>query len=150
MHPDFLLAGASPFVGLAVLCSTDRRSLLDTSPRVLGFVRDAIADTRNRLAEQVDPIAQPTSGGDVVRSIVDWARATGVRQVVTRHIPVGPTADLASVLRADLAAHDIALIAAVRRWDQLTWRHATRGFFQFREKIPAVLAEMANSSANAA
>ena len=72
-----------------------------------------------------------------------------IRQLVTPYAPVGPTAAAVQALSEKLAEHEIALILALRRWDQLAWPHATRGFFQFREKIPKVLSGLQRATAEA-
>ena len=150
LHPDFLLAGCPPFRGLAILSATERLSPLEVSPLVLEFIRQAIGDTRDRIGDRVEVSTEPVPDAHSVRSIVDWAKAMGLSQIVTPYIPVGPTAELAGALRAELAKQGIRLIATLRSWDQLAWPHATRGYFQFREKIPVVVAELGRLGAPAA
>jgi len=41
----------------------------------------------------------------------------------------------------DLAAEGISLSTVLRTWDSQAWPHAARGFFSFRERIPALVRE---------
>ncbi len=150
LHPEFLLADNPPFRGLAVLRTTERRSRLSVSPLVLDFVDGAIDDACTRLGDQVPVMAPSTTESDPVQTVVHWAREMGLSQIVTPYIPVGPTAESALVLRDKLAENGIVLIAALRSWDLLAWPHATRGFFQFRGKIPAILAQLGCPTTSAA
>ena len=150
LHPEFLLTGPSSVHGVAIVQATARRSPLGVSPLVLKFVEGAIEDSRNRLRDQVQIRTDLAHGADAVGSIIDWATGMGLRQIVTAYIPVGPTSDAVNVLSKRLAEQGIELIAALRRWDELAWPHATRGFFQFREKIPKVLDELWSVAAPAA
>lgn len=137
LHPMSLFARELPFRSAALMSATDRRSPLDVGPLVREFVQGAMADTRDRLGSASGTVSEPT---DSVGSIVDWARGAGLRQIVTAYTPVGPTAEALGDLRTALAEHDIAVSPVLRDFDQTAWQHTTRGFFQFREKIPAILA----------
>ena len=144
LHPISLFDGGLPFRSAAFMRSTDKRSPLDVGPLVRGFVEGAMADTRDRLGSANFIVGEPT---DAVASVVEWARGEGVRQIVTAYTPVGPTAEAVGDLRTALAEHSIALIPVLRDFDLAAWQHATRGFFQFREKIPAVLARLGTATA---
>lgn len=66
--------------------------------------------------------------------------ARGCSQIVTGFAPVGPTADWLAALRPGLAARGLRLAEHRRGWDERAWPHCRRGFFQLRERIPALLA----------
>ncbi len=149
LDPGYLLDEDRAFQGFATLTATDRRSPLGVSPSVLAFTHGALADAAGRLGDRVPDPQGPAVGADRIEAIVDWARAEGLRQIVTPYAPVGPTATAVQALSEKLAEQDIALIAALRRWDQLAWPHATRGFFQFKEKIPKVLSGLQRATAEA-
>ncbi|MDJ0948849.1 MAG: FAD-binding domain-containing protein [Alphaproteobacteria bacterium] len=150
LHPDFLLASGGRIRSVTVFRATERRSPLRVSPPVRAFVDGAFSDAHARVQDRFQRPIAPADGADPIESVVDWARAAGVRQVVTAYVPVGPTADAMQALTQELAVHEIALVPALRSWDQLSWPHATRGFFQFRQKIPAILSAMAGAAASAA
>ena len=143
LDPLSLFDDELPFRCAAVMSATDRRSPLGVGPLVRGFVQGAIDDTRDRLVSKSCIVGEPT---DTVASVEDWARGEGLRQIVTAHTPVGPTAEALGELRTALAEHDIAVIPVLRDFDQAAWQHATRGFFPFREKIPSILAKLGAST----
>ena len=85
--------------------------------RVQQFDRDAMADALGRAAAHFDCPAGLSEPG--------WADDL---PVVTAWAPVGPSATaLPSVLRVR------------RRWDDLVWPRATRGYFQLKAAIPEIL-----------
>jgi deoxyribodipyrimidine photo-lyase len=67
-----------------------------------------------------------------VDALADWAAGTGAQQVVTPYAPIGPVATALAALDRALSARGLALVCPLRDWDIRLWRHATRGFFQFR------------------
>ena len=99
-------------------------------------------DARSQLEGEAQLLSEIGDGANAINSIVDWARHLGLRQVVTPYAPAGPTAEALGILSERLSEHDIALITALRRWDQLAWPWATRGFFPFRDKIPRILSDI--------
>jgi deoxyribodipyrimidine photo-lyase len=58
---------------------------------------------------------------------------------VVAYAPVGPVQERIESLGPALRPEGIALTAVRRRWDSITWPHAARGFFPFREQIPNLL-----------
>ncbi len=88
--------------------------------RVKQFDRDAMADALARAAAHFDCPAGLVQPG--------WAEGL---PVVTAWAPVGPSATaLPPALRVR------------RRWDDLVWPRATRGYFQVKAAIPAILQTM--------
>ncbi len=150
LHPDFLVASNTPFRAAAALRTTKRRSPLAVSCQVRDFVGGAIADACTRVQAETGISVALDHPGDHPNSLVEWARAAGVQQIVTAHVPVGPTAGAIAELTEALADQGIALIPALRRWDHVSWPHATRGFFPFREKIPTILSHLRSDLAPAA
>lgn len=150
LHPAFLLEGEAAFRGVAVLQASARRSPLGVAQPVLDFVAGAIGDALDRLPQTVELSVAFEQETDPLDRITDWAKAGGLRQVVTAYAPVGPAAEALQALSEALAAEGIALVPALRDWDRLAWPHATRGFFQFRAKIPAILRDLPSPVAPAA
>ncbi|MGQ5700828.1 FAD-binding domain-containing protein [Sandaracinobacteroides sp. A072] len=73
-------------------------------------------------------------------AVTQWAARHGFRQVLTPCAPVGPVADRLALMGVALARAGIRLVPVRRAWDSAAWPHATRGFFQFKGRIPALLA----------
>ncbi len=75
------------------------------------------------------------------QALMSAANAAGVKQIVTSFAPVGPVADALAELTPALAREGVALAQVRRDWDSAFWPHAKKGFFPFKERIPAVLRE---------
>jgi len=106
------------------------------------FVSDALADACARAGNAFKIAASPLPAAgevDPTAAVRAWAQAAGLETVVTGYAPVGPGATMLAALTAHLAADGIALVSVRRDWDTAAWPHAQRGFFAFREKIPALL-----------
>lgn len=67
------------------------------------------------------------------------AERAGVRHIVTPYAPVGLTAEALSRLVRPLASAGVTLTQVRRDWDSRFWPHAKKGFFGFKDRIPAVL-----------
>ncbi|WP_231680923.1 FAD-binding domain-containing protein [Brevundimonas sp. AAP58] len=104
------------------------RSFLD------GALDDAAARAEARYRQPVQRLA-----GLEPEGLIAAATTAGVRTIVTAWAPVGPTAEALARARPVLAAEGIALVQVRRRWDEALWPLATKGFFPFKEKAPAVL-----------
>lgn len=107
----------------ARLASFDERALDDTALRV----EDRFSATPKRV---------DLTSRHAAERIADAARG---RPVVMAETPTGPTASAIAALSADLDARRVTLSPLRRDWDDAFWPHASRGFFQLREKIPETL-----------
>lgn len=139
LDPGYLLSETPNIKAAAVIRATQYRSSLDVAPNVLSFVDGALVDTRSRLANALDVVSDIGHDADSTEHVVDWARQNKLRQLVTPYVPVGPTAEMVRTLSNKLAVYGIPLMPVLRRWDEISWPHATHGFFKFREKIPEIL-----------
>ena len=115
----------------------------DFAPAVQAWRTAALADMAGRAGARfgVAPVTLPVTFDEA--AAVDWARAAGLRQVLTPYAPVGPTADRLAALESVLAPAGIRLVRVLRPYDRACWPHATRGFFAFKEKIPALIRQLA-------
>lgn len=136
LHPESALPATLPIK--RVIVAADPGLLWGDAAR--GFVASAAADAAARLGTSgAGPVAV-TATLDLP-TLMAAAQAAGVRQIVTPYAPVGPVADRLAALGAALAAEGIALHAVRRTWDAQFWPHAKKGFFAFKERIPALLRE---------
>jgi deoxyribodipyrimidine photo-lyase len=124
--------GAARIVAVGGVAWPEARSPLLVAPAVTAQVSAALDDGLSAAAARFGVTTARLEPGDVVA----WAEAAGVRQVVTPHAPTGWTADALAPLGAALGARGIRLVRLRRDWDEVCWPFATRGFFQFRERIP--------------
>lgn len=129
----FIGACPEPPVGHAALLSVAGRSPRPVAEHVRTFTRGAVDDARARWGARFGDAGPMTED---VREIVDWARDRGLDHVVTPYAPVGPTASALRRLERMLNDESIDLVRLLRPWDAEVWRHATRGFYRFKERIP--------------
>lgn len=137
--PDLPAEGAE--LPLCLMPCADARSPLATAPGVLDFTTGAMQDCAERHAGR---FAAPVTftGQDRIVQVLDWAAAHGLRQIVTPYAPVGPAADALSDLRPVLSRQGITLCRVLRPFDARAWPNATHGFFRFKDKIPALVADI--------
>jgi deoxyribodipyrimidine photo-lyase len=93
----------------------------DASEQVRQADREAMADALARAGQWF--------GCDAAMAVPGWENGL---PVVTAWAPVGPSA---GALAPDC-------LRVRRRWDELTWPHATRGYFQVKSATPAILRAM--------
>jgi deoxyribodipyrimidine photo-lyase len=100
------------------------------------FVRGAVADAAHRVEAALECRVAVANGLEV-GAVVEAANAAGAEAVVTAYAPVGPVADALDALGDSLAAAGLPLVRVRRIWDERLWQFATKGFFAFREHLPA-------------
>ena len=136
MHPDFLLSDRSSVQAAMVATDTDL-SWGDTARAFADFAANEVAARlRGPFADRVT-----VAGRLGVETLVNAARAAGVRRILSAYAPVGPVADRLAEVTAALAEEGIVVDRVRRDWDALFWPHATKGFFPFKERIPSILRE---------
>jgi deoxyribodipyrimidine photo-lyase len=111
-----------------------------TSSLVASFTGSALADGLTRARNHFAAEASVLDRFDA-SDVLPWLRSQNVTALVTPYAPVGPVRDRLDRLSVDLAAEGITLSRVLRTWDTLAWPHAARGFFSFRERIPAMVRE---------
>ena len=128
LAPGFLLDRIQP-VGTLILLSHARRSPLAVAAPVASFTEGAARDAVARHADRLGPVTWASDPEDAAR----WAAAFD--QIVTPYAPAGPA-------RETLDALPVPVLRVLRPFDALCWPHATAGFFRFRDRIPAFVAEL--------
>ncbi|QHC65499.1 DNA photolyase [Rathayibacter sp. VKM Ac-2759] len=129
---------AERLVSSAAFADAQERSPFAVSDAVSAFTAAAVADAAAR--------AEDGSGGPArvladarPATVVDWARSERLDTVVVPYPPVGPVRERLETLRSALAGEGVALVTVRRRWDSTAWPSASRGFFPFRKRIPALV-----------
>lgn len=117
--------GAAEVVAIGGIAVPEARSPLGCAPLVSAFAHGALADGLARAERRFGVPARRIAPAE----LRDWA---GGLPIVTPEAPAGWTADT-------LAATGVALHPIRREWDAACWPLATKGFFPFRERIPALL-----------
>ncbi len=125
LHPECLPLGGARVARVGGLLAHAEGA----SERVKRADREAMADALARAAARFNCPAVPVEDG--------WA---GALPVVAPWAPVGPSA----------AALPPDCLRVRRRWDDLVWPRATRGYFQVKAAIPRILEAAGSSSVPAA
>ncbi|MEO7431270.1 MAG: FAD-binding domain-containing protein [Dokdonella sp.] len=134
MHPESVVPDGTTVA--AVVVAIDATLLWGDKSRE--FAATAGDDTATRCDAH---FRRTTTRSDTLdaSTLIDAARAAGVRQIITARAPVGPVADALAALSGNLANAQITLVQLQRQWDSTFWPHATKGYFAFREHILALL-----------
>lgn len=137
MNPESLFDTRHRFA--AAIVAADADVMWGSNARL--FMHQAASDAAARVQRHFGcPVrVSPTLDS---ATIVAAAREVGARHVATAEAPVGPVADALAQLVPALAKEGLALAFVRRRWDSAFWPHATRGFFQFKTRIPGELREL--------
>jgi deoxyribodipyrimidine photo-lyase len=104
------------------------------------FVTAATDDARDRAGKYFN--CSTSTGALDADAILAAAQAAKAKAAVTPYAPVGPVADALTAIEPALKAAGVPLVRFRREWDSAFWPHATKGFFPFKERIPALLGEI--------
>lgn len=126
----------------AAVPTTRGRSPLPAADMAAAFSQGALADALARVHAESGCPCTLLADGTGAPAIIDWARAAGVRHVITPYAPVGPAAEWLTSIGDSTQHHGITLISIRRTWDETLWPLATRGYFAFKEKVPAALQQL--------
>jgi deoxyribodipyrimidine photo-lyase len=130
------LPSSSP-TSIAIPVAPTSKPCGQESDIALGFRSAAMNIVAQQLGAGVVRI--PSLSADAV---LEWCLAEHIQTLAVAYAPVGPEADLLSSIEQHLAKHDISLLRVRRRYDTLTWPHATKGFFGLKDKLPMLLQKL--------
>jgi deoxyribodipyrimidine photo-lyase len=130
LHPESLLRPTAPVGAIAGIAVPRARSPLGCAKLVEDYARASLADGLARAAAHFGAPALALAPEEVA----GWA-ATHRLPVVTPWAPTGWTASALDGL-------GVKPLRVRRDWDSACWPHATKGFFDFRERIPQLLATL--------
>ncbi|MCY1693517.1 FAD-binding domain-containing protein [Curtobacterium sp. SL109] len=128
-------------IATAVAADPVARSPFSVSDVVEAFTTTALDDVAERTLDASGRPAQVLAD-TLPSTLLRWAGSEQLDTVVVPYAPIGPVHERLGVLRAALAAEGVSLVAVRRRWDSAAWPYASRGFFPFRERIPALVREL--------
>jgi deoxyribodipyrimidine photo-lyase len=133
LHPESWRV-TPPVVGVAAFAPADAD---ETGAPARLFRDGSLVDGLQRAQSH---FSAPNGGALDAVGVVAWARALGVREIVTGFAPIGETCAALDGMEHELAAAGIRLTRLRRQWDEIAWPQATAGFFRFREVIPELVA----------
>lgn len=140
-HPTMRLKPAEPLPdGPVCLLLHDDDLAFETLPidhhRIAGIALVSTASGDSKVSEFADAAVVDTAtrcGSAALRlspsDVEAWVRAQP-HIVVTPQAPVGPNAEL---------LENLPVVQLRRAWDSAIWPHATRGFFQVKQRLPELL-----------
>lgn len=111
------------------------------APNVAAFKQAALQNAVSEVSAHFGVAAVSTESWNA-QSLADWAKECGVTDMLTAEAPAGFVAPKLAQLVQDLAGHGVKLHFFRRKWDDLSWPHARKGFFAFKEKIPTIIREL--------
>jgi deoxyribodipyrimidine photo-lyase len=101
--------------------------------------KDQLRTARNlRFAKNFAEPVDTNTQNDLIEHLED----NNIEQIVTPYAPVGPTAYSLMTLKEQIAPKGIRLVEVRNKYDDLTWPHATHGFFRFRKQIPYFMEQL--------
>ena len=134
LHPESMFRSASNLT--SVLIVSDPR--LHHGDLAAQFAARAAADTQARLGPYFDVPVQRINRLDA-ESLISAAHSACVHEIITPYAPVGPVASALGAIASQLAEAGLRLRPLRRPWDEQFWPSARKGFFPFKERIPAGL-----------
>jgi len=137
-----LAAAGAEVVAVASTTVPEPRSTVahGASALVTAFTVGALTDGRDRAGAHFAADAMALDGL-TASAVMPWLHDHDVTALLTPYAPVGAVRDRLDRLAAELAVEGVTTVRMLRSWDAQAWPHATRGFFPFRERIPALLRE---------
>jgi deoxyribodipyrimidine photo-lyase len=120
--------GACTVRAVAGIAMPMRRARLGVAAPVAAFAKGAVDDALRAAENRFGTSATRLDDG---AAVVGWAAAHQL-PIITPYAPVGPVAD-------GLAALLLPMTPMLRQWDRAFWPHATKGFFQLKQRIPDCL-----------
>jgi deoxyribodipyrimidine photo-lyase len=133
---ETLPLGRARVIAVAGAACTGARSPLPVGAVAERFASAALDDALARAGSAFGVSPERLATFD---DVAGWVAASGARTFVTAHASVGPVAEALDRAGPALAARGIRLVRLRRAWDDAVWPHATRGFFQVKGRIPAIL-----------
>jgi len=128
-----------PLPNLAALAATTHIGG-HPAPLKRAYAETALTDALTRASTLTGLPPERLNEATPIDAMLTWAAQHNLTQIITGEAPTGPEADRLDALTPALAAEGIRLIRRRRRWDDLAWPLANKGFFAFKAGIPKLIA----------
>jgi deoxyribodipyrimidine photo-lyase len=139
--PETLLGGRAPVSVFGAL-ATRSRSPLPVGIPAYEFAHGAVTNAVERLQEEFHVAGELSTAEDWGALLVQWATRNQLQMIVTAYAPAGPVAEVLLDASRQLESNGVRLVQLRRPYDTLAWPHARRGYFKFRQQIPALLEQL--------
>jgi deoxyribodipyrimidine photo-lyase len=111
------------------------------APNVAAFRQAALENAAKEISRRYSVAATPIEDWSA-HKLATWAKDCGVTNIVTAETPAGFAVPKIKQLSQELAGYGVCLHMLRRDWDDLCWPHTRKGFFAFKEKIPAIIGSL--------
>lgn len=135
VHPNI---AQSPSEVIAVNCSA-LRSSQPPSAKVIRFTNDALHHGLKHFKSHHTNVETPNS---IASQLLATANSKKIRTIVCSYATTGPAADVIKQISPLLHDAGVTLKQVQRRYDQLCWPHASKGFFALKKQIPSLLSTL--------
>ena len=128
--------------GIVVVRTTGARNAGPISDLSQAFTLAALQDASDRAAAKWQIPADKILIIDDAAQLFDRFQshpACKEQSLVHAWLPVGPSRDALAPALQRLSTAQVIVQPILRDWDRAAWPYATRGFFQFKTKIPSLL-----------
>lgn len=136
-HPESWPLEGLDVRACATLACASHRSTQPTSPQVVQFEQQALADAASRSQLPTSDLTHLEAS-----QWVAWAQAHGITQWLVPDTPPGPLEEQLAILQPELQAAGLRFMRWRRAWDAAIWPHASAGYFKVRQRIPSVLEKL--------
>ena len=140
-HVESVFADLRPCSLLGAV-ATRRRSPLPIGAHAAEFASGAVKDGLARAKAHFGldgECIESDSWGDL---LTDWAVSQQLDVIVTPYVPVGPVSDVLVSAKVQLDRCGVRFLRIRRQYDEVTWPHATGGYFKLKDKIPSILDQL--------
>ncbi len=130
-----------PDTPAAVIAATTTQ---DRSPLPVGdiarrFARGAVDDALRRAAQLFGRPGERADTADWANSLAEWCERHDLDTIATAHAPVGPVAERLAAVAEHLRPAGVRIVQLRRRYDEVSWPHARKGYFKLKKQIPQLL-----------
>ncbi|WP_244274872.1 FAD-binding domain-containing protein [Rathayibacter oskolensis] len=136
---------AERLVTSAAFADAGERSPFGVSDAVHAFTAAALVDAAERVQDGSGRPARVLADTRPA-TVAGWVSSERLDTVLVPYAPIGPVHERLKSLRTALAEEGVALVTVRRRWDSTAWPSASRGFFPFRKRIPALVRGLDDTS----
>ncbi len=133
LNPESLKLDPAQIIAVAAITPSDTFA----GPQICAFRRAALDEALARTAAYFGA----TSGWIADAEVTAHAASVGARQIVTAFAPIGPVADRLTGIAEAAATAGMPFHRIRRDWDTRAWPLASKGFFAFRQHIPALIGQ---------
>lgn len=139
--PEIRLLDRPP-VAILGLVASRQRSPLPVGVPAYDFATAAVADALSRAEQAYGVTGEMVEHDALADRLLDWATGNDLKVIATPYAPTGPVRDVLMAARERLDPCGIRLLQLRRSFDDLSWPHATRGYFKLNREIPSILGKL--------